>query len=135
MNRQQGFSLIELIMVITLLSLAAVVILEQFTQVSRSVIFNESIQTATQLAQEGAETVLAQRRNQGFAAVAVGPPATESPVAGYATFTRTTTVNQPPTGTGCPPGADPLVDCKEIQISVSEAGALRAEINFLLVDY
>ena len=52
---QQGFTLIELVMVIVVVALASAPILGQFTGVTISLLTNEEIQTAAQLAQERAE--------------------------------------------------------------------------------
>ncbi len=129
-SAQQGFSLIELIMVIVVVALASAPILGQFTGVTTSLFTNEEIQTGVQLAQERAEGILADRRALGYAAVPLIP----IPVAlggNYANYGRTVTVNEPPLGPGCAA----LATCKEVIVSVTHTGNPRAEITFILVDY
>ncbi len=127
---QQGFTLLELVLVIVVVALASVPILGQFSQAGQSLLLNEDIQTAGQLAQERAEIVLALRRDQGYAAVPTGP--TSEVLAGnYTGYTRTLSVNEPPLGTGCAVGAT----CKEVLIGVERGGSPRASLTLLLVDY
>jgi prepilin-type N-terminal cleavage/methylation domain-containing protein len=127
---QQGFTLLELIIVIVIVALASVPILGQFTQVTSSMLIDEEIQTAAQLAQERAEGVLADRRSQGYAAIPTGT--TIDALAGnYASYTRTLTVNEPPSGSGCAAGAT----CKEVIVTVDRAASARAEVTFVLVSY
>lgn len=127
---QQGFTLLELVLVIVVVALASVPILGQFSQAGQSLLLNETIQTAAQLAQERAETLLAVRRDQGYAAV---PPGTGSEVltGNYSGYTRTVTVNEPPLGTGCAVGTS----CKEVLISVAHSGKPRAALTLMLVNY
>jgi hypothetical protein len=98
-----------------------------FTQAATSLLNNEDLQVAAQLAQEQAEQLLALRRDQDFSAVATGT----STVNGvYNGFNRTTTVTQPAPG-GCPGAAL----CKGVTISVNKGGPVLTEVTFLLVDY
>jgi prepilin-type N-terminal cleavage/methylation domain-containing protein len=127
---QQGFTLLELVLVIVVVALASVSILGQFSQAGQSLLLNEAIQSAGQLAQERAEVLLAVRRDQGYAAVPTGT--TSEVLAGnYAGYTRTVTVNEPPVGTGCAVGAT----CKEVLINVARGGSPRAGLTLMLVDY
>ncbi len=127
---QRGLTLLELVMVIVILALAAVPVLGQFSQVSSSLLGNEAIQTAALLAQEQAEAVLAARRRLSYAAI---PTGTSSTVLGgnYSAFTRTLTVTEPPLGSGCAAGAT----CKEVIVRVDHNGKKRAEVTFILVNY
>lgn len=127
---QRGFTLLELVMVITLVALASIPILGQFSQASSILLTDEIIQTAAQLAQERAESVLAQRRNNGYAAIPVGT-VNDSLAGAYSTYARSMTVTSPPAGSGCATGAT----CKEIIISVDHSGRTRAELTFILVNY
>ena len=127
---QQGFTLLELIMVIVIMSLAAVPILGQFTQASSSLLLDEQIQTAAQLAQERAETVLAKRRILGYAAISTGT-SVDIPGANYSAYTRTLSVTEPPVGSGCAAGAT----CKEVIVRVVRDASTRAEVTLLLVSY
>ena len=128
--QQSGFSLIELIIVTIILALASVPILGQFTQVASSTLIDENIQTASQLAQERAEGILALRRNQGYSAVALGT--TNDVLTGnYASFSRSVTVTEPSFVSGCPTGAT----CKGVVVTVNRGLSKRAEITYVLVDY
>lgn len=135
MTRQDGFTLIELVMVIVVIAVASIPLFGLFSQATTSLLDNESLQTGTQLAQERAELVLALRRSQGFngpaAELAVGT-ITENLAAPYSGYVRTTTVTQPLVApTGCPAGAT----CKDVAISVTRSGQTLAQLSYLLVNY
>jgi prepilin-type N-terminal cleavage/methylation domain-containing protein len=128
--REAGFTLLELITVIIIVALASVPILGQFTQVAGSTLLDEEIQTAAQLAQERAEAILALRRDQGYAAVAIGT--TSDVLTGnYGSYSRSVSVTEPPAGGGCAAGAT----CKGIVVSVDRGPSNRATVSFVLVDY
>ncbi len=123
---QQGFTLLELVMVMLIIAVASVPILGQFTNVASSLGINEEIQTAAQLAQERAEGILADRRTLGYAVVPAGT--TVEVLAGnYAGYTRTTTVTVIAGGSG---GCAALATCKEVIVDVGPA-----ELTFILVDF
>jgi prepilin-type N-terminal cleavage/methylation domain-containing protein len=129
-GKQQGFTLLELVMVITLVAVASIPILGQFSQASSILLTDEIIQTAAQLAQERAEGILADRRGKGYAAVLTGT--TSDVLTGaYGSYSRTVSVTSPPVGSGCAVGAT----CKEVIIAVDHSGRTRAELTFILVDY
>ncbi len=128
--RERGFTLIELVMVILVIAIASVPLFGQFSQSLAGLVEDEQYQTAVQLAQERAEGILALRRSQGFAAVATGT-VNDTLSGNYGGYSRTVTVNQPPTGPGCFAAAQ----CKEVIITVASAGSNRARLTFLLVDY
>lgn len=126
---QTGFTLIELLLVIVVITVASVPLFSLFTQAATSLLSNEDIQTAAQLAQEKAEDILGQRRNQDFASVSTAT-VTETDV--YNGFNRTTSVNQALSApSACPSG----FVCDEVVISVDKGGAVLAEVTLLLVDY
>jgi prepilin-type N-terminal cleavage/methylation domain-containing protein len=129
-GKQRGFTLLELVMVITLIALASIPILGQFSQASSMLLTDEIIQTAAQLAQERAEGLLADRRSNGYAAVLTGT--TSDVLTGaYSSYSRTVTVTSPPVGSGCAVGAT----CKEVIIGVDHSGRTRAQLTFMLVNY
>jgi len=125
---QAGFTLIELIVVLVIIAVASVPLFGLFSQASISLISNEQIQTAAQLAQEGAEKVLASRRDQGFAAIPTGT-SNETLAGNFTGFTRSTVISA--TATACPGGTT----CKQVVVAVSQGGTLRSQVSFLLVDY
>ncbi len=130
-RQQRGFSLIELVVVIVLLSIAAVALLQQFSQASGSLIRNEELQTASQLAQLKAEELLAIRRMQGYnhAALTAGT-ANESLAGHYAGYTRSVTITEP-AASGCPTGGT----CKGVDVRVSRGATSLARIRLVLVNY
>ena len=132
MRQQEGFTLIELIVVLVILAIASVPLFGRFSQASMTLLSNERIQTAAQLAQERAETLMGWRRNLGYSAAQLTPGSTVEPLAGnYAGYTRTTNITEPPVGPGCPLGAT----CKEVVVTVDRSGTSYAQVTFVLVDY
>jgi prepilin-type N-terminal cleavage/methylation domain-containing protein len=131
MKTQSGFTLIELVLVIIIISIAAVPLFGMFSQAASSLLINEKTQTAVQLAQEHAEYLLAIRRNQDFNATELSGNTTEVLGGNFSGYNRSTLITQPPSGPGCPAGAS----CKEVTVSVDEGATTYAEIIFLLVSY
>lgn len=128
--RQSGFSLIELTIVMMVLALASVPILGQFTQVASSASINEEIQTASQLAQERAEQILALRRELGYEAVELGV-VNDVLTGPYAEYSRVATVTEPLSIADCATGAA----CKNVIVEVRRGSKPRAEIVYVLSDY
>lgn len=137
MNRaQKGFTLVEMVLVIIIISVASVPLFSLFSQASTSLLNNEAIQTAAQLAQERAEFVLSRKRELGFngpvAELAVDT-VTETLTGNFSSFTRTTVITQPPAPlfAGCPGGAP----CKRVIVNVDAGGPTLAQVTFLLINY
>lgn len=131
---QQGFTLIELIAVIVIMAIASVPLFGLFSQSGASMLANEKIQTAAQLAQEHAEYLMALRRNQGYTAADISVGQVENLTGNYTGYTRTTSIvdeTTPYAGSDCPAAGA----CKQITVSVAESGMTRAEITFVLVNY
>jgi prepilin-type N-terminal cleavage/methylation domain-containing protein len=131
MKSQNGFTLIEMVLVIVIISVASVPLFGLFSRAASSLLINERTQTAAQLAQEHAEFLLAIRRNQDFDAAELLSDTTEILSGNYAGYSRSTVITQPPSVPGCPLGAS----CKEVVVSVDEGGSTYADVTFLLVDY
>ncbi len=127
---QRGFTLLELVGVILILAIASVPLFSLFTQAGIGLLRDESLQTATQLAQERAETLLAIRRNRGYADAEISTDRVETLNGDYAGYTRTTRIT-PFAGTACPGGGV----CKQVAVRVDQAGQPRAELTFILVNY
>jgi len=132
--RSAGFSLIELVMVIVMLSIAAVAIGSAFAYMSRSLALNEDLQRSWQIAQECAEHVVGQAREPrgSYASVPVGSPSTAcNSVPAVAGYTRTVNVTNMASGSAlCSAGWN----CKQIQISVVR-GSNTSTLNFMVVNY
>lgn len=126
--RQHGVTLIEMVIVIVILALAATAIMDQFVTSGRSYQTNESVQTSAQLAQECAEHILAVRRLQDYAtAVAATCPALP---AAYTTagYVRTRIV-------GAAPAACVTAPCAQVDVVVTHGGSERARVRFMLGSY
>lgn len=124
--RQRGVTLIEMVIVIVILAVAATAIMDQFVNSANSYQTNESVQTAAQLAQECAEHILATRRLQGYTtAIAVDCSALPS-VAGYTTAVSTSALVSPPCVT---------TSCTQFDVIVTHGGTERARVIFMLGSY
>jgi prepilin-type N-terminal cleavage/methylation domain-containing protein len=141
--RQRGFTLIELVAIIVLLSVGATALLALFDQVGRSIATNQETQTGAQLAQACAEQIMAFRRNTaagyGYANVLVGN-ATGACNAGFtavAGFTTAPVVNvaaHDSTSLPACPSAT-IGACKQVDIQVDKGGVRAASLSLLLVNY
>lgn len=145
-NRRKGFSLIELVIVIVIISVGLVGIASQFGNNTTSLSTNETLQQATQYAQECAELAISQRRNQGFDSFAATPFSCGTDPAN---FTRTANpVGAIYTGvsSGACNGHDPCpcpyfnsagLSCRDVSIIVTSTAnnALNASVTLMLVNY
>jgi prepilin-type N-terminal cleavage/methylation domain-containing protein len=135
MNTQPtGFSLIELILAIVIVAVAAVAIGSAFAYISRSQRLGVDLQGATQIAQECAAHVIGSGRKPGSyaAVVPVASPSTICDVLpGAAPFNREVNVTAVAAGPLCTAGWA----CKRIEIIVTRAGADIVTLNFMLVNY
>lgn len=143
--RARGFTLVELIAIIVLLSIMGTVMLGLFGQVGRSLVTNQETQTGAQLAQACAEHIMAFRRNTaagyGYANVAAGA-ATGICDASFATFPAIPGFTAPvvdialrDSGTlpACPLAT--VGACKLVDIKVNKSGQQVATLILLLVNY
>ena len=111
----RGFTLIELVVVIGMISVAARPILGLFIESAKSIESNYDIQTATQLVQECAEHMLAEKRTRvvAYASLSTDCTALTYPFNGFPAPTVTITDPYDVTGVaGCPATAS----CKLVQI-------------------
>lgn len=137
MRRTSGFTLIELVIVMIVISAALLGMMATMGNATRSLSTNETLQQAAQYAQECAEKVIATRRDEGFTSTNLNTNicSTANLPAMAAGFTRTVTF-QDVSGTGsgtdpCPSGTN---NCKNITVTVTN-GALSSNIHVLLVTY
>ena len=126
-----GFTLIEVVAAMLLLSVSAVGIIGMYSNVGRNLSGNQDMQTAAQLVQECSEYVLAQRRNNavvGYAGV-TGSTFCSAALPAMAGFTVTTTVTSPYAPAFCP------TTCKLVTISVAKGVVVVATSSLMLVSY
>ena len=122
MSTVRGFSLIELIMIIVLLSIGLVGLMAMFGRSVGSLDRDAGLQTGAQAVQQCAEHILGVRRRvtNGFDPVDADTCSALGIPAGY---TRALTVTSPYTGSACPTVTLPAtVTCKRVQIVVSMTG-------------
>ena len=145
-NRQsQGFTLIELVIIMVLISAGVLGMSSLFSISSTSLTTNEVRQQMTQYAQECAERVLATRRSSGFASTSISnamcnTTAAAGPLPVMATgFTRAVSIGSSYiNGSGterCPIGTNTPIDCKDVTITVSHSGLSDTTIAVMLVNY
>lgn len=124
-----GFSLVELVMIIVVLSLGVTGLIALFAQPGRSIVVSNDIGVAAQVAQRCAEHVLAQRRANaavGYAGIVSGLCAG---LPAYGGFTASD-VAAAYAGAGCPGGAN----CTQVTVTASNGSTSRA-LNFIVVNY
>lgn len=123
-----GFSLIELVLVITLLSISSVGLVALFGQLTNSLAINNHTQTAAQLAQACAEHLLAMRRRSGYAMGGIADCSALPALNGFGP--PAVTLVDPYAGAGCPAGAN----CKLFTIdAVYDSGA--TTLTLLITEY
>ena len=137
MRSPAGFTLIELMIVMLVISVTVLGITATMSRASNSLSLNENLQQAAQYAQEGAEKVIAIRRDAGYTSSSINTDmcnASNLP-AMSAGFSRTVTVQDVNgTGTGTDPCPSGTSNCKNVTITVTN-GALSSSISLLLVYY
>jgi prepilin-type N-terminal cleavage/methylation domain-containing protein len=133
--RQRGFTLIELVAIIVLLSIAGTAILGMFGQVGRSLTTNQDTQTGAQLVQEKAEQILADRRNaaRGYAWIVAANYPAETPISGFAAFDRSVTISDITTSPPCP--VTTAGTCRQVVVRVSMGLVTVAQNTFMVVNY
>jgi prepilin-type N-terminal cleavage/methylation domain-containing protein len=135
MKSRRGFTLIELIITIVVVAIAAVAIGSAFTYISRSQRLTVELLTATQIAQECAAHVMGRARKPGsYATVPVASPSTFCnglpPI--DPAFTRVLNVTTMAAGGAlCSAGWA----CKRVEILVTRGGASLVTLDFMLVNY
>ena len=125
---RNGFTLIELVMVIVLLSISTAGLVTLFGQLTNSLSINNDIQTAAQLAQECAEHLLAARRRAGYDLGGVSDCSALPALNGFGP--PAVTVSDPYAGSACPVGAN----CKLLSIQAAYSGGA-ATVTLVMADY
>ena len=134
MNRplHKGFSLIELIVVIVVVSIAAVGLLPLFGGVARSLNINEDTQTAAQLGQECSEHILAARRNPLFGYGAISNTICNALPAPLAGFARTVAVTDLITS---PCTVNTAGTCRNVRVSITTLTTSPTVLSLMVVNY
>lgn len=134
MNRLpcKGFSLIELVIVVVVVSIAAVGLLPLFGGVARSLNINEDTQTAAQLGQECSEHILAARRNPLLGYGAIDNAICNALPAPLAGFTRTVAVTDLITS---PCTVTTAGTCKKVEVSIATPTTTPTVFTLMVVNY
>lgn len=135
MKPARGFSFLEMIMIIVVLSIASVALLSMFNRSVGGMQSAASIQTAAQLVQECGEFIMGLRRRQtttllGYAAVTAATTCVGLPVPTGYSFAALT-VTDPYAAAPCPAGGT----CKRVQITVNGPRNIQARGDLVLVSY
>jgi prepilin-type N-terminal cleavage/methylation domain-containing protein len=133
MREARGFTLIELIMIMVVLGIMGAFLASTMAQLPRGLEVDTVAQTASQLAQQCSERVLARRRSsapgQGYASIVIASdPCAGLPNLGY-TVTGTVDLS------GSDPPCPPLASCKQVTVTVTRNLVTVAKTVFVLVDY
>jgi prepilin-type N-terminal cleavage/methylation domain-containing protein len=131
-----GFTLIESIIVVVLLSLAAAAIISMQGNIFYGQSGNRDLEVGVQLMQECAEQVMAMRRQSGYAAVDASTCNAVGTLSGSGfdapSVTVTTEVGVGAVGEACPNGST----CTKVVISVNKTGgASLTPVTLELVSY
>ena len=136
MRRDRGFTLIELVMVMIVVSVGLLGIASLFSTTSNALSTNETLQQAAQYAQECAERVTAVRRDLGFISTSINDVMCNLLGALPPGFTRTLTGTGSTdtyiggASTACPNG----VTCRNVGVTVA-GNSVSSSITVMLVDY
>ena len=112
--RQRGVTLIEMVIVIVVLAIAATALMDQFVNSAHSYQTNESVQTSAQLAQECAEHILATHRLQDYA-TAIASTCPALPAAQRAAVAQPVSLptQRRPTLAAIPPNSHSVCPCSQ----------------------
>ncbi|MEK7752210.1 MAG: type II secretion system protein [Acidobacteriota bacterium] len=122
----RGFTLVESIIVLVLLSLAAVAIVSMQGNIFKEVSGNKELQVGVQVMQECAEQILANRQySGGFTNVAA------CTTGSYGGFTPSVTITNVTNTTACPG------TCKQVVISATKSGVTTGltPVTLMLMSY
>ncbi len=135
----RGFTLVETIIVVVVLSIAAVAIISMQGNIFYGQSGNKDLQVGVQLMQECAEQILATRRHSGgYTAVNTNTCSALGNVGGFGTPSVTVTANNvsgtpscPSNITCCPSNSSTCT----VAVTVSKAGANLTPVTLELVNY
>lgn len=130
---QRGFSLIELVMVIMIVSVAALTVLDSFGQVGRAVLVADEVQIARGSAEVCAERIVRGRRDGSWTYATLTDAAADAACAALPLgvgFSRDVVVTDASAHSACPAGS-----CKSVEVIVQQGAQIVASITFLVVNY
>ena len=131
-----GFTLIEMIIVIVIIGIAATAVTTMVANVGNRQSDNIDLQVGAQLLQECGEYIVAQhRRDQAFFSLTLSSSSTCYGITSFGGFGQPNVVVTDHTGgTGCPtaPGTP---ECKLVTITVTKSGTSLNPVNMILVKY
>jgi len=136
-----GFSLIEIIITLVVLSIAAVGVLSVFTTGTKGSVDPLILNQVTSLAQEKVDIIMGDRANpaRGYAWItaAVNPYGAENPVTGFSAFNRSVNIfcvtsADLTTSTGAPPCASGYA---HITVTVTNTTIGSVAVDGLVTDY
>lgn len=131
--------MVELIIVVLVVAIAAVAIGSAFSYISRSQRLGVDLLTATQIAQECAEHVIGRGRKPGSYAAVVSIGLNSNVCNGLPAidpaFTRVVNVTVMPTGGTLCSSGPPAWGCKHVQIVVTRATRDLVTMNLMLINY
>ena len=137
----RGFTLIEMVVMIVILSIAAAVVIGMVTRVAAGATENSTLQVGSQLLQECAEWVVANhRRDKNFydSVLVVGTSTNcFSGPSAYGSFSQpTVTISDVSSDTTLCPTLTPAANCKKAVFSISSSdGTTLNTINLIVVKY
>jgi prepilin-type N-terminal cleavage/methylation domain-containing protein len=142
--RQRGVTLIELVISIVVIAIAAALLTIPFSTVLGSITLEDDIRRASQLVNECAEQALGKRRKPGsFAGLVNGTytadeannPCRSSVLSLPAGFSRTVAICDASSAGSCPNASCTAGwSCKRVDVSVAK-GSYTASAAFMVIDY
>lgn len=126
MRRLHGFTLIEMVMIILVVSVGMLALANLFGGNSRTLVINESVQKVAQYAQACAERILEVRRDNTFSAASSTTICAEMPGSPSVSGTSVTGTSS----SACPNG----FACRNVTVTV-RSGSVSSVITLMLVDY
>ena len=139
-TRPRGFSLVELIIAIVIVSTGAALTLQGFITPAQSIEYDIEVQTATHNAQACAEHLLNRRSIQtmGWSNIGVGASTLCDSVTLTAGYQRNITINTIATDPPCLAAFTPVNPCREVTITVVKASnpkVAATTFRFTIVNY
>jgi prepilin-type N-terminal cleavage/methylation domain-containing protein len=133
MRAPRGFTLLEVVIVVVILGIAAAAVVTMVANVGARQTDNSDLQVGTQLLQECAENIVSQhRRDENFFSTTSGTGSANCySLTTFGSFDAPSVTMAGYTGAGCPTGAV----CKTAAVTISKGGVALNTVTFMLVKY